>query len=66
MQSRTKSSAVNQDITSQLYTTTLHNNITFEGLSASYSDHDSSPNHVPWFFQEQGLYKLFISVPASA
>lgn len=66
MQSRNKSNAVNQYITSQLYTTTLHNNVTFEGLSASQSDHDSSPNHVPWLFQEQGLYKLFQALPASA
>jgi hypothetical protein len=66
MQSRSKSNAVNQVITSQLYATTLHNNVTFEGLSANQSDHDSSPNHVPWLFQEQGLYKLFQALPASA
>ena len=66
MQSRRKSYAVNQDIMSQLYTTTLHNHIISEGLSARKPDHGSSPNHVPWLFQEQGLYKLFQELPASA
>jgi len=66
MQSRSESNAVNQDITSQLYTTTLHNNIISEGLSTSQPDHDSSPNHVPWPFQEQGLYKLFQVLPVCA
>jgi hypothetical protein len=66
MESRIKSSAVNQDIISQLYTTTLHNNIAFEGLSSSQSDHDSSANHVPWFFQEQGSYKRLQGLSVSA
>ena len=66
MESRIESSAVNQDITSQLYTTTLHNNIAFEGLSSSQSDHDSTPNHIPWFFQKHGPYMRFQGLPVSA
>lgn len=66
MQSRRINCSVNQYITSQIYTTTLQKNIISEELSASQPDHDSSPIHVPWPSQEQGLYKLFQALHVSA
>lgn len=66
MQSRSKSNTVNQSVISQLYTTTLHNNITVEDFSASQAGSDSSPIHIDWPFRGQGSYMLFLALRASA
>jgi hypothetical protein len=66
MQSWSKICTVNQCLTNKLYTTTLHNNITVEGLSTNLADLDSFPNHVSLPFQEQGPNMLFQVLPASA
>lgn len=66
MQSWSKRYTVNQCLTNKLYTTTLHNNITVEGLSTSLTDPDSFPNHISLPFQEQGPNTLFQVLPASA
>jgi integrase/recombinase XerD len=66
MQSWSKRSIVNQCFTNKLYTTTLHNNITVEGLSTSLGDPDSFPNHVSLPFQEQDPNTLFQVLRASA
>ena len=66
MQSRSKSPIVNQRVVIRLYTTTLHNNITVQGLSGSQADPGFSPIHVLWPFRVQGSNKLFQAHPVSA
>jgi len=66
MQSWSKKYTVNQRFTSLLYTTTLHNNITSEGLSASQGVPDFFPNHGSLPFQGSDPYRLFQVLLASA
>jgi len=66
MQSRSKSCIVDQLVIRQLYTTTLHNNISVEGFLANQADSDSSPIHIPWPFLGQGLCMPFQVLPACA
>jgi len=66
MQSRSKSRIVDQLVIRQLYTTTLHNNISVEGFLANQADSDSSPTHIPWPFLGQGLCMPFQVLPACA
>jgi len=66
MQSWSKKYTVNQRFTSLLYTTTLHNNITSEGLSASQGVPDFFPNHGSLLFQGSDPYRLFQVLLASA
>ena len=66
MQSRSKSHTVNQPVVSQLYTTTLHNNIIVEDFSANQEDSDSFPIHIDWPFRGQGSHMLFQELRVSA
>ena len=66
MQSRSKSRIVDQLVIRQLYTTTLHNNISVEGFLANQANSDSSPIHIPWPFLGQGLCMPFQALPACA
>ena len=66
MQSRSISHTVDQPVIEQLYTTTLHNNITVEDFLANQANSDSFPIHNDWPFRGQGSYMLFQALRASA
>jgi hypothetical protein len=66
MQSHSKIYAVNQPVISQLYSTTLHNNITSEDFLTIPEDSDSSPIYFDRRFQGQVSYMPFQAFRVSA